>query len=387
MGLVTWGIDEQAVRKTVYYEGTNTIYEGMPVCYNFDTTDNWTGASVASGVATETGTTAEGYHNEGKFIRVEDVSATNGNAFAGVVAMGQNVGKAGPKTVDIYVPNGAIVPVRTNLSTTVGVTPLAINTSEQSLTSPHSAGQIVAIAWETVDRSSTAGLCLAKLDSNLTLQGRMGSSALNVTAADATSTMILNNVTVTEAQTAGSFVPLFIHHTSTGDTSAAFYPYNILAYMNLNGTYDQTCYMRTILAQTNLGGTLNGSNLHICSVMAQLSGAGTQTQVSKLACLMCDTSITGAGPTTGDLSFVRCANNSGQYANVKYVMHIYGGYGVENLFNLDGCANTGEDTSYMVFAGGTGSSTITTGGAWKKIRIVIDSTDYYLVALPAPADS
>lgn len=379
-----------AHRIRLYYTGSNTVYEGMPVCYEFDATTNWFGGSVSqsqgtAGEVTSTTTTAEGSQNEGKYIRVQDVDADNSGGFAGVVAKGSpGIGAAGPSYVDVFVPNGAIVPVRAYANCTVGITVLSISNGLQYL---GVLGRPVAVAWETVDRSSTAGLVLAKLDANMFMYQAGDAQALAVDDQSATSTIILNQCVVTEPQTAGTFVPLYLHHTATGNTSAQFNPCNILAYMNLNGTYDVTVYGRAILAQTNLGGTFNGANVHVCGLMAQLTGAGTLTQVSKAACIMLDTTITGSGPTTGDLSFIRCANNDGQNANVKYFADIYGGYGIGNLFNLDNCANTGEDTSYMVFAGGTGSGALSTGGAWKKIRIVIDSTEYYLVALPAPTSA
>ena len=381
--LVTWGIDEQAVRKTVYYEGSSTIYEGMPVCYNWDTTTNWTGVQNANGTFTETTTTAEGYQNEGKFIRVENVSATNINAFAGVVANGPGVGLTGPQTVEIYIPNGAIVPVRTNLSTTVGVTPLAINTAEQALTSPHAAGQIVAIAWETVDRSSTNGLCLAKLDRNLTLQGRMGSSALNIGTADATSTMILNNITVTEAQTGGTFVPLYVHHTSTGNASTTLNETNILSYMNLSGTYDEAGYNRNVLAQLNLSGTLNSGGAHFYPLMAQLSGTPTATEVGHVAGISVDLSL-GANPTTGNYTGILIANNGANQTQADSAVTVYGNYGINRLFDFQSCDGI---TANFVSNGGTGDTTLKTGDDWKKIKIRIGATDYYLIAMNEPTES
>ncbi len=123
----------RAHRVRVYFEnsGSATIYEGMPLCYNYDTTDNWFGGSVSLGVVSATGTTAEGSQNEGKYIRVELPADNNLMSFAGVVASGGWVGKADARVLDIYVPNGAIVPVRCDVDTTVGTTILAITVSSQ----------------------------------------------------------------------------------------------------------------------------------------------------------------------------------------------------------------------------------------------------------------
>ncbi len=298
MSTPTWGLDPKSRRIKVYYDGTSTIAEGMPVCYNYLTTDNWLGvASVdfttTASTITESGTTAEGGLNEGKFIRVCNpicVNSTTGTfsqsaktidddgneldniqvgmmvsvasitdsdidgnwkvtavdtsantitldmtdaeaaavtdaiadchvridnigEFAGVVAGGSpGIGVAGPGVIDIYVANGAIVPVKTVLTSTVaGRTILSIVSSTQTLGNPTDdvpdfltysdglgasgevdwdAGTIdskpVAVAAETI---SSAGLVLAKLDDKLFMhQGgqfdhllEVGAGAVDVT--------------------------------------------------------------------------------------------------------------------------------------------------------------------------------------------------------------
>ena len=114
----------RAHRVRVFFDETSTIYEGMPVCYDWDSTINWFGGSVAStGEVTETTSTTEGNHNEGKYIRVKTPLVTNFHAFAGVVAKGSpGIGETGKTAIDIYVPNGAIVPVRVGVNTLVGRT-------------------------------------------------------------------------------------------------------------------------------------------------------------------------------------------------------------------------------------------------------------------------
>jgi hypothetical protein len=158
-------------RKKVKYLDTSTIYEGMPVCYDFDATTNITGYSKSEGgevdCQTTPTTTDEGYQNEAKYLVVEDPAAANLNWFAGVVASGSWCGTTGTgdKWIEIYIPNGAIVPVRTNANCTVGVTPLGVGTGGQyvELVTGDSDPLPCALAEETVDRSSTAGLVLAKM--------------------------------------------------------------------------------------------------------------------------------------------------------------------------------------------------------------------------------
>lgn len=171
MSTPTWGLDPKARRITVYYESSDTIYEGMALCYNSDATDNWLGVSstdfttTASSI-TESGTTAEGSQNEGKFIRVEKPSNDNLQFFAGVVAGGDHTGESGPKAVDIYVPNGAIVPVRSSIYNYEGETVLGVQAGDYELQDAATYGTRtvpVALAMEDIDRGTTEGLCLAKL--------------------------------------------------------------------------------------------------------------------------------------------------------------------------------------------------------------------------------
>lgn len=153
-----------------------TVEQGMPLCYNYDTTTNWAGGSHSDGAVTTSATLTVGSPTtaQAKYIEVEDPDVTNIDWFAGVVAPGGWCGKSGTNILlDIYVPNGAIVPVKTVLTSTVeGRTILSINSDTSTFGNPTSdmpsvgstAGTIdsraVAIAEETI---TSAGLCLAKL--------------------------------------------------------------------------------------------------------------------------------------------------------------------------------------------------------------------------------
>jgi hypothetical protein len=132
----------------------------MALCYNQDTTDNILGYNPATG--SESGTTPEGSQNEGKFLRVEKPATANLKFFAGVVAPGGYVGKTGPRWINIYVPNGAIIPVRATDNLTIG-DGLYITDGDYELTTTSTSNELVARAIEAVDRSSTEGIALAKM--------------------------------------------------------------------------------------------------------------------------------------------------------------------------------------------------------------------------------
>jgi hypothetical protein len=136
----------------------------MPLCYNQDTTTNWHGGSISDGAVTENTTTAEGSQNEGKYIRVENPATANLLWFAGAVTKGGWVGKTGPRALDIYVPNGAIVPLRTDKDCTIGDS-IGVEDGEVVFTPVTGDGSPVPCAqvMETINRSSANGLVLAKL--------------------------------------------------------------------------------------------------------------------------------------------------------------------------------------------------------------------------------
>jgi len=216
----------------------------MPVCYEFDATTNWLGVNGATidftttaSSLTEGTTTAEGYQNEGKFIRVEDPDADNIHAFAGVVAGADHAGKTGPRKIDIYIPNGAIVPVRTDQSCTVGRTVLAVHTAEQHLTGPYeTAGRPVAIAWETnTDLATTAGLVLAKLDPNLFISQKGDATTLLVDDQDTGQTLWLNQIKVEFASATGNVCAMSVQSTCSAGAGSDGYGASLYVQGDLTG--------------------------------------------------------------------------------------------------------------------------------------------------------
>jgi len=384
----------RAHRIRVFFNETSTkIYEGMPVCYAFDTTTNWFGGSVTrtpsadAGVVSASTTTAEGSQNEGKYILVESPDADNLHAFAGVVAPGSWCGvttsSAKGRIIDIYIPNGAIVPVRADVACTVGKTILSVNNGDSAC---NTTGRPIAIAAETVDRSSTAGLVLATLDPNRFIWQRGDAAALVVDDNEATSTIILNHVYLNNSQTAGSFVPFMIQSTHDGNTSATSHQYGILDYMSLEGTYDQAGYNRCLLAQLNLAGTLNSGGAHFYAIMAQLSGTPTATEVGHLAALSVDLSV-GVNPTTGNYTGIVIANNGANQTQVDSAITIYGNYGINHLFDWESCDGL---TANFISNLGTGASKVITSGTagtTYKIKCNYGGSDVYLIAYSDPTEA
>lgn len=386
--------------RVFFNETSTTIYQGMPVCYAFDTTTNWFGGSVSNGEVTATTTTSEGSQNEGKYIYVESPDADNIHAFAGVVApggwCGTTTSSSKGKVVDIYVPNGAIVPVRADCECTVGRTILCVNTGDSAM---NCNGRPVAIAAETdATLDSTAGLVLATLDPSRFIWQRGDAASLILDDDEATTTTIMNHIYLTNSQTANSFVPLMVQSTHDGNTSAACNQYGILNYVSLEGTYDQTGYHRALLSQLNITGTLNGG-LHAAAAMAQLSGTPTFTNWESLSGLWVDCAITGvdnggdppsATSGQGDYSLVRLTNNGGSEDIIGEVFFVYGGYGIDKLFQFDTCLNGGAANEHFIYPLGTGADKVITSGTTGttlKVKCDVDGTSYYLILYADPTEA
>ena len=237
------GGNPRAHRIRVYFEnsGLATVYEGMPLCYNYDTTTNWWGGSMSLGAVTESTTTLEATPNESRYIRVELPSADNIQWLAGVVAKGSpGIGGKVACAVDVYVPNGAIVPVRAGVACTVGRTVLSIISTTQYLGHALSATQArpIAIAEQTnADLGTTAGLILAKLDPNLFIyQDNTGDSLLVGTGATAAAAaQVVNRINVSSAQTAGRFTALDIHAAVTSTCVPTGYGISLYTQTDLSG--------------------------------------------------------------------------------------------------------------------------------------------------------
>ena len=154
----------------------------------------------------------------------------NISAFAGVVARGGWVGKAGPRVIDIYVPNGAVVPVRNDQNCVLGKTILAVHTNEQFLTAPAQNYALpVAIAWETVDTATTTGLVLAKLDSRIFVNQVGDDGALEVDDQDSGAATV-NKIIVKFLQVNGNCSALWVEAQAGDGSSPESYDYGLAAY-------------------------------------------------------------------------------------------------------------------------------------------------------------
>ena len=170
-----WGIstiDTVAERKRVVWRpktAATVAKVGQPVSYNSDITADWKELTINRLTGDFGGENATAYAEgaqayNGRFLIVEEVSVDEPSAFAGIIAvLGSKKGADGD-IIEIYIPNGAVVPVYTDKNI-VRLDRLYLEDGEQTFVNATQAGMgpCVGIAYETVDRSSTAGLVWAKI--------------------------------------------------------------------------------------------------------------------------------------------------------------------------------------------------------------------------------
>lgn len=304
-GGTSFGTNTNAQRKRVYFTGATAVYEGMPVCYD-DSTTNVLGVDRYDS-STST-TTTEGYLNEGRFLRVEIPASDNVDRFAGIVASGPKVGTTGPCWLDIFIPNGAVVPVRTDVACTKDVTVLAIESGEEELGVPVDGTRPVAVARETLSSTSNR-LILAELNPDKFICQVSRSTALNLGAGS--SDKILNRINVTSAQTAGRLTALEIkaEATSTASSMSGGCGYGLALYTETNVSGVLSTQSAGVGHWTNLnaGADLTSSydvmELGLYESGATLTGIAANEHISVLTLRM------------------QIDSSSGPGANTQYMMH------------------------------------------------------------------
>jgi hypothetical protein len=157
-------IDPINVTKKVFWRpvtATTEIKVGQPVCYNSDSVqDHKERTADASGhLGLTADTFAEGEQEfTGRLFIVEEPLTANLHAFAGIVkSLGPKAGADGD-LIEIFTPvEGAIVPVYCAQNCTLDRTIMGIRNGQADVDYP--GGRSIGVAKETVDRSSTDGLC------------------------------------------------------------------------------------------------------------------------------------------------------------------------------------------------------------------------------------
>lgn len=170
----------------VYYIGTDTLYEGYALCYNFDAL-SVTAENLTLSVTESLGPTPA------RRLQVEKPSYANSLHFAGVVSAKSN-GVVGPCWVEINKP-GSVCNIYCNADTDHADSNsvntgqiLVFSTGQYYFKYAGLPGSGAAIVLQDVDRSSTAGLVLAELMTGQPCGGYNILSSLQMSAGQAVST-------------------------------------------------------------------------------------------------------------------------------------------------------------------------------------------------------
>ena len=154
-------------KKRVYYEGSDTLLEGYLLCYNYDTTTDMDGDTVA-----------DGSQNSGRFLKVEKPTTANAPFFAGIVAK-ESGNVTGPCWITIIEPSVMTdIPVYSDVNCTNATTYLYIANGSYYA---RSTGVVaLGLANETIDRSGTNGLVFCRIKINEPTSATVSDSLLSV---------------------------------------------------------------------------------------------------------------------------------------------------------------------------------------------------------------
>ena len=363
-------IDPIAQTKRVFWTPvtTTTILKvGQPVCYNSDSIlDHKARASDPAHLGITQHTYAQGAQDfTGRLFVVEEPLTANLMSFAGIVkSLGPKAGAIGDM-IEIFVPNGAIVPCWIDANVTQLSTVLGIRNGEADLSYP---GVPLGVAQETINRT-TPGLCWVKIDPNMfAYQSGNANTALVGCVA--------NTMQNTFIATSGTVCGLMVHTTASGALASAHNAWSILGYLALTGAITAAGYERCVLGQLNAtGATFNHGSLNVYGIHAQLHGTVTNTEVSQCAALAAEWSLSEA-PDTGksEVLYLYAAGAENVNAMINFSS---AGEQANYMFDFNGLG--GESHSTVIKKGGTGGMWTNTG-AWVMIKCCVDGTDYYIPA-------
>lgn len=360
------------VKKVVWRPVTasTVIKVGQPVCYNSDlaanvkeeTTARASGDLGGGGVTTF----AEGAQTyNARFLIVEEPLTANLEEFAGVVkSLGPEGGKDGD-TIEIYLPNGAVVPCYCEIDADVNVSVFGIADGEADFVEP---GTPVGLAVETIDRSSVDGLCWARIDPKIfNTQRSLTNNGLTG--------CVMNTIQNTYANTSGTACGLLVQTVASGVLAAAHNEWSILSYLGVTGGITAAGYSRAVLAQLVLGGTINSGGAVACALHAQIGGTVTNTEMQRAAAGIFEYALS-ENPNTGDADVIFLYANGAE--DVDSYVHMWGdGEKANVIWKFSGCG--GLSTSVLIKKMGTGGMWTNTG-TWMQIPIDINGTTYYIPA-------
>ena len=232
-------IDPIAQTKRVFWRpatASTVLKVGQPVCYSSDSVLDHKERTVdPTHLGLTEDTYAEGSQEfTARLFVVEEPLTANLKAFAGVVkSLGPKAGADGDM-IEIFVPNGAVVPCYVAASVTNEVSILGLVNGTASFVS---GGRAVGLAQETIDRSETNGMCWGKINPDMFLYQAATTSTILTGA-------VINTLQHTYIATSGSQCNLMVHTTCSGALAAAHNEWSVLAYLAVTGGITAAGYSR-----------------------------------------------------------------------------------------------------------------------------------------------
>lgn len=379
MSMSSGAIDPIAVAKRVFWRPVTeaTLKVGQPVCYSSDSIYDYQGRSVDPvhlGLTRDT--YAEGEQEKtARLLVVEEPLTANLNAFAGIVkCLGPKAGADGD-FIEIWIPNGAVLPCYIDQSVTLDETILGIRDGEADVSYPGNGvtnpGRPIGVAKETIDRG-TPGMCWVKIDPNMfSCQYGVsdsaylkvdGGSAVNkkyVEIVDATPVIgflndsrLLYDGIMTEGQL--TVANDFLHFTGSNTAAAASYIRGGVSLVHLDGC------------------TLNSASLVVAGFHAQLGGTPAAfTACSKACALWVDVGVK-VNPTAGTYSMIYVSENSDGAYFCDTVFDFYVPR-TDYFAKFDASAEGGAHHCIYAMTGDH-----TTGATDRALKCDIGGTTYYI---------
>ena len=273
---------EKLALKSVYYEGSDTLKAGYCLCYNQDSVLDMAGATVV-----------EGTQIKGRFLRVEKPATANLPYFAGIVSEGSN-GVTGPCWVTIVEANGHAFNVWTDSNVTTADS-LYIKDASYLATTTAGANYVIGKCLETINRSGTNGVVMARLGTWTPSSVAAGSaSQLSASLSDANSSVgsvntvaSSNTVAISSAKVVFDSTGLIANSaSSTGVVNAAsissakvIYDSNTVAISSAKVIYDSNAVVAA--ASTSSAKVVYDSNAASVSlILKSLDSQATQCAVA-----------------------------------------------------------------------------------------------------------
>jgi len=298
---------------------------------------------------------------------VEKPATANLHAFAGVVArLGDKAG-ADNDLIEIYVPNGAVVPVMIDMDTTKGVTIVGVRNGAYEGSYP---GRPIGVAMETATGNTTDTLCWVKVDPSKFIWQEGNNTALTIDD-EGSSDATLNKIKVTSAQATGcpNVLSVVLNTVNTDGGSAMYWEYG------------------------NTGTGAGGMKL----INAYVEAAGTAIAADVVGMKMQVNLLAGSGSTTAATTMAifakvhvkaSCGTHSGAICAGRFSLGLDTAVtGITAQLEFEHTSNAAQTVDYLfdaIYATSIGATACTGNTAHDTsdlaIKVRIGGSDYYIIA-------